>query len=298
MLRSLFSTTRSAVASSSSLSSYAAPLASTSRATLHTSPRLLSREQRGQVGKPRDGDDGYSPELLSSAADSGLSPPSGAADASESSNASAGAATTRSAAPAVMPGLGGRFSNYAHTQTQPYRLYCSTERRNTILTLTDSKGNPLHRVSSGMVGYRKSQRKGAEPALRAAYEMFEAIRVNDRKFYNKTKQAFTHCELIFKGIGAGRDGVHKALLTAEGAQVRRAITKISDVTRIKVGGVRPKKRMGELFACVREAVRVHSGRADMACVALRCVFSSSPLSGERYWMSSCRDDSVAIVSFN
>lgn len=60
----------------------------------------------------------------------------------------------------------------------------------------------------------------------------------------------THYEVFFKGMGPGREGVQKAFLAAEGAEVRRRVVKVVDTTRIKIGGVRPKKRMGEYAASV------------------------------------------------
>lgn len=145
----------------------------------------------------------------------------------------------------LIPGLGpGRRSSYS-LRTLPYRLYCSTERRNTTITLTDPHGNALHRVTTGMVGYKKSARKGAEPALRAAFEMFSAIKNNERAYYRKTGLTMTHYELYFKGLGQGREGVQKAFMASEGAEVRRRVVKVVDTTRLKIGGVRPKKRMGE-----------------------------------------------------
>ncbi|CAO1625340.1 unnamed protein product [Sympodiomycopsis kandeliae] len=216
-------------------------IASTSQTPLSSSfstctlPRL-SREQRGQVGRPKD--DGYLSETGGVSSEDLTANETPATTPASSSSSGGGRGS-------ILPGQSGRYlsSHYNQTRVRPYKLYCSTERRNTILTLTDPDGNPLHRTSAGQVGFAKSQRKGVEPGIRAAFAMFEAIRDNEKKYYEKCKTTFTQCEMIFKGLGPGREGIQKALMTAEGARVRRTITQVSDATRIKIGGVRPKKRM-------------------------------------------------------
>lgn len=48
--------------------------------------------------------------------------------------------------------------------------------------------------------------------------------------------------MIFKGFGQGREALVAALNSSQGDEVRRKISKITDATPIKIGGVRPKKR--------------------------------------------------------
>jgi small subunit ribosomal protein S11 len=48
-------------------------------------------------------------------------------------------------------------------------------------------------------------------------------------------------EVILRGFGAGREAVTKALLGQEGRLLRGKIIKVSDSTRLKIGGTRSKK---------------------------------------------------------
>lgn len=237
------------------------PVASTSRLAFITTTTTAPSSLRDHRQRSNDGEDAaYFPT------DDASAPTPSEAAASESDDGASPARRT-------LPGLGPRGVSTSFRGAEPYRLYCSTERRNTIITLTDQNGNILHRVSAGMVGYRKSQRKGVEPAIRACYTMFDAIRANERKFFQKTGQTFTSCKLYIKGIGAGREGVQKAIMSAEGAQVKRAITEVIDTTRIKIGGVRPKKRMGEC-----NVVGVLHGIANVLTCVRVSYSPNSPLS--------------------
>lgn len=49
-------------------------------------------------------------------------------------------------------------------------------------------------------------------------------------------------ELILKGYGPGREALVAALNSSQGDEVRRKVSRITDATPIKIGGVRPKKR--------------------------------------------------------
>lgn len=48
-------------------------------------------------------------------------------------------------------------------------------------------------------------------------------------------------ELVYRGFGAGREAVTKAILGAEGKRIRPLIVKLADSTRLKFGGTRSKK---------------------------------------------------------
>ncbi|KAI7297576.1 hypothetical protein KC315_g18399, partial [Hortaea werneckii] len=48
-------------------------------------------------------------------------------------------------------------------------------------------------------------------------------------------------EVVLRGFGAGREAVTKALLGAEGVDVRKRISAVVDATRLKLGGPRSKK---------------------------------------------------------
>lgn len=134
-----------------------------------------------------------------------------------------------------------RGSRYAtplfHTTTTlPHRLFVNASRNNTILTLTSPSGDPLASASGGSVGFKKSARSGYEAGYRAAFSMFGKI--------NEFKDAWRvqHLEVLWNGFGQGREAVFRALLAGEGQGTKNLISKMTDKTPVKIGGVRPKKR--------------------------------------------------------
>lgn len=106
------------------------------------------------------------------------------------------------------------------------RVYVSSSYNNTIVTLTNSKGQVLASKSAGAVGF-----KGAKKATSfAASRVAEAI-VNICK-----KLAVEKIEVFIKGVGAGRESAVRTLVN-QGLNV----VSIKDVTPIPHNGVRPKK---------------------------------------------------------
>ncbi|SPO30542.1 related to ribosomal protein YmS18, mitochondrial [Ustilago trichophora] len=122
------------------------------------------------------------------------------------------------------------------SSTQPHRLFVNSSRNNTILTLTSPSGDPLASASGGSVGFKKSARSGYEAGYRAAFSMFGKI--------NEFKDAWriSHLEVLWNGFGQGREAVYRALLAGEGQGTKNLISKMTDKTPVKIGGVRPKKR--------------------------------------------------------
>ena len=97
------------------------------------------------------------------------------------------------------------------------RVYVSSSYNNTIVTLTDAKGQALASKSAGAVGF-----KGAKKATSfAASRVAEAI-VNICK-----KLAVEKVEVFIKGVGAGRESAVRTLVN-QGLNV----VSIKDVTRI------------------------------------------------------------------
>ena len=98
---------------------------------------------------------------------------------------------------------------------------------NTMVTITDTKGNAISWASSGGLGFRGSRKStpfaaqsAAETAARAAME-----------------HGLKSVEVFVKGPGSGREAAIRALQTA-GLEV----TMIKDVTPIPHNGCRPPKR--------------------------------------------------------
>lgn len=60
-----------------------------------------------------------------------------------------------------------------------------------------------------------------------------------------TRPPLTSVEVVWNGFGEGREAVLKALSSSEGTEVRNMVTSMTDATRIKIGGARPKKQRSE-----------------------------------------------------
>lgn len=106
------------------------------------------------------------------------------------------------------------------------KVYVSSSYNNTLVTLTNQRGQVLAWKSAGSVGF-----KGAKKATSfAASKVAEAI-ANICK-----KLGIEKIEVYIKGIGAGRESAVRTLVT-QGLNV----SSIKDVTPIPHNGCRPKK---------------------------------------------------------
>ncbi len=107
------------------------------------------------------------------------------------------------------------------------KVYVSATFNNTLVTITDSKGNTLGWSSSGAVGF-KGARKSTPYAATTAVEGL-ARRLMER--------GLREVEVYIKGPGSGRDASIRALKNT-GLSIRA----IADVTPIPHNGPRPRKR--------------------------------------------------------
>ncbi len=98
---------------------------------------------------------------------------------------------------------------------------------NTIVTLTDTKGNALSWASAGGLGFRGSRKNTPFAAQSAAETAAKAAMEHGLKTV----------EVYVKGPGGGREAAIRALETAG-----LTITLIKDVTPIPHNGCRPPKR--------------------------------------------------------
>jgi small subunit ribosomal protein S11 len=98
---------------------------------------------------------------------------------------------------------------------------------NTIITITDPKGNVVAWGSSGTAGF-KGSRKGTPYAAQMAAQVAAG----------KAKEhGIRHVEVFVQGPGSGREAAIRSI-QASGISV----TAIKDVTRIPHNGCRPRKR--------------------------------------------------------
>lgn len=98
---------------------------------------------------------------------------------------------------------------------------------NTIISVTDNKGNVLTAASAGSSGFRGSKKATAYAAQIAAEKAITSAKQN---------YGVNQVEVIVKGVGMGREA---AIRTLAGQNV--AIDSIKDVTTIPHGGVRPRR---------------------------------------------------------
>jgi len=106
-------------------------------------------------------------------------------------------------------------------------LHIKATYNNTIVTVTDEAGNVLTAASSGSCGFRGARKS-----------MPYAAQVAAEKALNSASQAFGLKSVVAKVSGAGQ-GRDAALRAAMGAGID--ITSISDVTKLRFGGCRPRK---------------------------------------------------------
>ncbi|MCL2082807.1 MAG: 30S ribosomal protein S11 [Oscillospiraceae bacterium] len=98
---------------------------------------------------------------------------------------------------------------------------------NTMITITDVKGNAISWASSGGLGFRGSRKSTPYAAQTAAETAAKAAMEHGLKTV----------EVFVKGPGSGREAAIRALQT-----VGLDVTMIKDVTPIPHNGCRPPKR--------------------------------------------------------
>ena len=107
------------------------------------------------------------------------------------------------------------------------KAFITSTFNNTIVTLTDAKGNVISWGSSGTAGF-KGSRKGTPYAAQMAAQAASA----------KAKEhGLRQVEVFVRGPGSGREAAIRAI-QASGI----AVTGIRDVTPVPHNGCRPRKR--------------------------------------------------------
>lgn len=107
------------------------------------------------------------------------------------------------------------------------QLHIQATFNNTIVTVTDSKGNTLTSASAGGSGFRGSKKSTAYAAQIAS----------ENAITNAVNQfGIKKIDVFVKGIGLGRDAAIRGLHAAD-----VQVNSIKDVTGVPHGGVRPRK---------------------------------------------------------
>ncbi len=104
------------------------------------------------------------------------------------------------------------------------KIYIRASYNNTVLTLTDLKGNVLAWVTAGSLGFKGPKKATPYAASKVAEVLMEAIK----------KMGVSSAEVYLEGIGAGRQSALYSL-AAQGLN----IVLIKDITPIPHNGPKP-----------------------------------------------------------
>jgi small subunit ribosomal protein S11 len=111
-------------------------------------------------------------------------------------------------------------------KTKEGRIYIFSSYNNTIISLTDSRGNVLTWASAGSIGFKGT--KKATP--------FAASKVAELVSQTARKLGLEKVQILVKGIGSGRDSAIRSL-AGRGLD----ITSVKDITPVPHNGCRPPK---------------------------------------------------------
>ena len=106
------------------------------------------------------------------------------------------------------------------------RIFITSSYNNTIMTLTDARGNVLTWVSAGNIGFKGTKKSTPFAASKVAEALSERAK----------KIGIGKVWVSIKGIGSGRESALRSL-AARGQE----ILSIRDVTPVPHNGCRPKK---------------------------------------------------------
>jgi small subunit ribosomal protein S11 len=108
------------------------------------------------------------------------------------------------------------------------RIYLTATFNNTIITITDEKGNTICWNSSGKTGFSGTRKSTPYAATQTIENAIGEAR---------EQHGLTEAAVYIKGAGPGRDSLIRVLRTNE-----LGISKLVDLTPIPHDGIRPKKR--------------------------------------------------------
>ncbi len=106
------------------------------------------------------------------------------------------------------------------------RIYIFSSYNNTIITLTDSRGDVLTWASAGSIGFKGTKKATPFAASKVAELISQAVK----------KLGIETVQILVKGIGSGRDSAIRSL-AARGLD----ITSVKDITPVPHNGCRPPK---------------------------------------------------------
>lgn len=107
------------------------------------------------------------------------------------------------------------------------KLYISSTKNNTILTLIDTNGNTKGWSCSGSLGFKNARKSTTYAAQAAAESMVKKAKI----------LGYTHLRLLVKGLGRGKQSCLRAL-----SKSGLKIVSLEDQTGISYNGCRPSKK--------------------------------------------------------
>lgn len=113
------------------------------------------------------------------------------------------------------------------TTTGGGRVYVSTTFNNTIVTVTNEKGDTIAWSSSGHKGFKGTRKATPYAATQAVENVIQKAR----------EMGIASVEVFIKGPGVGRDAALRAIRNSG-----FSISMIADITPIPHNGPRPKKK--------------------------------------------------------
>ncbi|MCA9301277.1 30S ribosomal protein S11 [Candidatus Saccharibacteria bacterium] len=107
------------------------------------------------------------------------------------------------------------------------QLHIKATFNNTIVTVTDNKGEVIASSSAGACGFRGSKKGTAYAAQVASEKVLTTV---------KQTNSLNVVDVFINGIGQGRDAAIRAAMT-----IGIDVESITDKTGVPHGGVRPRK---------------------------------------------------------
>ncbi len=107
------------------------------------------------------------------------------------------------------------------------KIYISSTKNNTILTLVDTKGNTKGWSCSGSLGFKNARKSTTYAAQAAAESIVKKAKI----------LGYTHLRLLVKGLGRGKQSCLRAV-----SKSGLKIISLEDKTGIPYNGCRPSKK--------------------------------------------------------
>lgn len=106
------------------------------------------------------------------------------------------------------------------------RVYINASYNNTVVTVTDTKGNVLAWATAGSLGFNGPKKATPFASSKVVATLTEKLKA----------KKITELEVLVKGVGGGRDGAMRSLV-AQGFN----ITSFKDITPVPHNGPKAKK---------------------------------------------------------